>query len=97
MDAYTLYSPYVLRVRFSEPRDGWWNGGCKTGGSFVCESLHPGVGHYVKWGCFELNFWFTAKAGRSWREAAAAAKRRLEHLLCVPAVVTVEHKESEGN
>lgn len=41
---------------------------------------HPGPGGTIKWGCWELNFHFNAKAGRSWREAAAIARRRLERL-----------------
>lgn len=48
---------------------------------------HPGPGGLIKWGCMELNFHFTARAGRSWREAAAIAKRQLERVCRVPGTV----------
>jgi len=36
-----------------------------------------------------LNFWFTSKTGRSWKQAASAAQRRLYNLVKVPGA-TVE-------
>ena len=44
-------------------------------------NVHPGPGYWIKWGSFELNFWFRARSGRTWREAASVARRRLLYLV----------------
>lgn len=44
----------------------------------------------VKWGSWELNFWFTCKFGRSWKHAASIAKRKLQKLCNRPCTVAVE-------
>lgn len=73
------------------PRGGYWDGGPKTGGLFAPDrTVHPGSGKTIRWGCFELNYWFNAGSGRSWKEAAAIARNRLEKLTRVPAVITIE-------
>ena len=87
----------TLELKFPEPRNGYWDGGKKSGGTFTPEyHRHPGVGAYIKWGCYELNFWFVARAGRSWKEAAAIAKRKLEHLVKVAgSMVSIINKEAD--
>lgn len=84
-----------LRAKFAEPQHGFWDGGKKDGGDFhPAPSLkHPGAGKYIRWGSFELNFWFTAKAGRSWKEAANAAKKKLTRLIRIPATVEINWKD----
>ena len=84
----------ILKLKFPKPRNGYWDGGAKNGGDFTLDypyshRLHPGPGHYAKWGCWYLNFWFTSKTGRSWKQAASAAQRRLYNLVKVPGA-TVE-------
>ena len=91
-----------LELKFPEPRNGYWDGGKKSGGVFSPSMYpfdspkHPGKGAYIKWGCYELNFWFVAKAGRSWKEDAAIAKRKLEHLVKVAgSMVSIINKEAD--
>ena len=87
----------VLIVAFKEPQHGYWDFGAKSGGVFTTEingrSAKYGKDHEtnanIRWGCFELNFWFTAGSGRTWKEAASIAKRKLERMLSVPAVVKI--------
>ena len=69
-----------IKVKFPEPRDGYWDGGKKRGGEFTPELYradHPGVGGKIRWGSWGLNFYFTVKAGRSWKEATVIAARWL--------------------
>jgi len=75
----------AVRITFPEPIGGYWDGGKKRGGTFTPDhfsglygGVHPGPGRTIKWGCFHLNFWFTTGSGRTWKEAAAIAKRWLE-------------------
>lgn len=90
----------ILKLTFSEPRKGNWDGGKRYGGEFTPElavkmdvqnptDCHPGKDYTIKWGSFELNYWFNCGSGRSWKEAAAIAKRRLAHLCSVPATIEV--------
>ena len=87
----------VLRVKFAEPTGGYWDGGKKSGGDFIPVSYydrdgyskHPGVGETVRWGCFELNFWFNCGSGRSWKEASAIAKRTLQKRLKIKSTVEI--------
>jgi len=92
-----------LKITFPEPISGYWNGGPRTGGVFtpeawsgdpyigwVCAEEHPGPGKLIRWGSWELNFWFTTRSGRSWRQAAAYAERRLRQLCRVPCTVEIE-------
>jgi len=44
----------------------------------------------VRWGCWGLNFWFEAGFGVSWKHAASIARRKIEHMIQVPATITVE-------
>lgn len=44
----------------------------------------------VKWGCWELNFFFYAKFGRSWKHAATIAKNKLRRLCIQPCTIAVE-------
>ena len=76
----------IIRLRFPEARGGYWDGGPKDGGDFEVENCqsHPGKEQYIQWGCFRLNFWFETKAGRSWKEAANVAQKRLRNMLRVP-------------
>lgn len=89
-----------LEVKFDQPRSGYWDGGAKSGGVFRVEALGnewvspkdtPALtsGRIVKWGCWSLNFWFTCGSGRTWKEAASIASRKLRRMLGVPASVRV--------
>lgn len=82
---------FAVAVTFPAPIEGYWNRGTRSGGLFKLDlpyPEHPGPGHYLRYGDFSLNFWFTAGSGRSWRESAANAKKRLLHW--VPPGTTVE-------
>jgi len=87
-----------LKLTFKEPVVGYWDGGKKAGGEFTPElplgllseyDSHPGKDYTIRWGCFDLNFWFNCGSGRSWKEAASIAKRRLCLLVKTPATVEV--------
>lgn len=89
----------VLEVEFDKPRHGYWDGGAKKGGTFIPEAEWYGAPltfkkkSVIRWGCYGLNFWFNAGSGRSWKEAASIAKRRLKALLGVPATITIQWRE----
>ena len=89
----------VLIVEFEKPQHGYWDFGAKIGGEFTPEiighSLADGFvkGATIRWGSWELNFWFNAGAGKSWKHAANIAKRKLERFLSVPAKVRIEWRE----
>jgi len=75
----------TIKVTFDKPMHGWWDYGAKSGGTFKPEGLgslgsHPGRGNYIRWGCWELNFWFICKAGRTWAEAASIAAHKLTRM-----------------
>ncbi len=79
----------VIKISFP-PTGGYWDGGTKSKGEFTPELFafsHPGVGRFIKWGCFSLNFWFTAKAGRSWKEARACAVKRLKRIVAPNVII----------
>ena len=76
----------VIVVNFEKPLAGYWNG-LQSGGVFRPERISKRL---VKWGCFGLNYWFTAGFGVSWKHAASTARRMVQHSLSVPATVTVE-------
>ena len=42
---------------------------------------HPGPGHWIRWGCFSANFWFTSGSGKSWKQAAHFARLRIRGFL----------------
>lgn len=76
----------VIAVKFPKPRYGYWDGGEKSGGEFHADyftTTHPGKDITMRWGCWELNFWFNCGSGRSWKEATAIAVRKLKHLCTV--------------
>ena len=97
----------VLVVEFNEPRYGYWDFGKKSGGEFEPTIVSPRMslvdiekegypkGGTIQWGCFGLNFWFNAGAGRSWKEASSIGKRMLIRKLTVPAKVSIQWKELE--
>jgi len=76
----------VVVVNFDKPRGGYWNG-VQSGGVFRPERVSRKV---VRWGCWGLNFWFEAGFGVSWKHAASIARRKIEHMIRVPATITVE-------
>ena len=90
----------VLVIEFEKPRGGYWDGGTKSGGTFEPEilghSLSEGFvkGSTIKWGCWGLNFWFNAGAGKSWKDAVSIAKRKVKGILKVPSKITVEWKKA---
>lgn len=65
---------------------GYWNG-LKSGGVYRPERVSRKV---VRWGSWDLNYWFEAGFGVSWKHAASTARRMLQHSLKVPATITVE-------
>ena len=77
----------VIVVNFEKPRGGYWNGGVKSGGTFRPERTSRKV---VRWGCWDLNYWFEAGFGVSWKHAASIARRMIQHNIQVPATVTIE-------
>lgn len=97
----------ILEIEFDRPRSGYWDFGKKSGGTFEPEIITPSMSRCdvkergfpkkgtIRWGSWELNFWFNAGAGRSWKEAASIAKRKLENTLNVPATITINWKVDE--
>ena len=82
----------LVKLTFKEPRYGFWDGGRKSGGEFNPDGYyleHPGKDHTIRWGCIDLNFWFNCGSGRSWKEAASIARRRLQHLCQVPNTIEI--------
>jgi hypothetical protein len=95
-----------LVLKFETPTQGYWDGGAKSGGTFTPEvvstsfytkanknitrRIYKDREGYVRWGSWELNFWFTCKFGKSWKHAAAIAKRKLKHNSKKPCTITVE-------
>ena len=72
-----------IKITFPNLIHGYWDGGAKQEGLFKVGDylVHPGQGHWLKWGCWELNAWFTAASGRTWNEAIRNAVFRLRHLI----------------
>ena len=85
----------TIEVTFRERTNGYWDGGARTGGVFEPkeESWCNGRSFYgrksVKWGSWGLNFFFTCKRGKSWKDSARIAARHLRRILRVPATVCV--------
>jgi len=73
----------VLRITFPKPISGYWDG-LRSGGEFTPDigyrNPEPPKAGYIKWGDFSLNFWFTAKTGKTWKVAAANAMKHLKAL-----------------
>lgn len=67
--------------------------GVEIYGKVTSERKHPGPGHWIRWGSFSANFWFTSGSGRSWKEAAEFAKRRLHHLAGAPHSIAIKLDE----
>ena len=100
--------PPQIAVEFDEPTGGYWDYGLKKGGIFTLESIdgrytgssepveHPGTDRTLRWGAFELNFWFNSGSGRTWKEAASIAQRRLTNIVRVPATVKIIWPEGES-
>lgn len=77
-----MKNPYSVAIRFGEPSLGYWDHGHRRTGEFVLlypYDEHPGKGKQLIWGSIELNLWFTARSGRSWKQAAAGAARRVKN------------------
>jgi hypothetical protein len=75
-----------IHVTFDEPRNGYWNGGVRSGGVF---SPRPTLNNQIEWGSMGLNYWFRLGFGRSWKHAASIAKNVIKRNLSVPATVEV--------
>jgi len=77
----------VLVVTFPKPIGGFWDG-MSSGGDFTPDlgykNPKPPEDGYIKWGCWGLNFWFTAKTGKTWAVAAANAMKRLKAMTKLP-------------
>jgi hypothetical protein len=80
----------AIHVEFAEPQYGYWDGGSKKYGDFNIEGGegHPGKGHYIRWGSFYLNFWFTSGSGRSWKEARSIAMRCIRRHINAPCTIS---------
>ena len=84
----------TIRVKLSEPIDGYWDGGKKQVFEFRPELLEDDEGQYVKWGSWEANYWFTAGTGRSWNHAISIAKRMIKNRVGERmASISVEYPE----
>ena len=84
----------ALKLAFHQPTRGYWDGGARQYGAFTPDwphhnYRHPGPGQRIKWGSLTLNFWFKAGSGRTWKQAARIAQRKLARLVRVPATVTI--------
>ena len=81
---------HAIHIEFTEPQYGYWDGGSKEYGDFNIECVegHPGKGHYIRWGSFYLNFWFTSGSGRSWKEARSIAKKWIRRHIGIPCIVS---------
>lgn len=66
-----------LYLEFKNPQHGFWDGGAKTYGEFIPTPCSNGM---IKWGCWELNFWFTLPFGKSWADAVAKARRKIKRI-----------------
>jgi hypothetical protein len=76
----------VLVLTFDEPTQGFWDGGAKKGGTFIPELTS---GRLMKWGSWELNYWFTCGFGRSLKHTATIAKKNLEKSCDRPCKVEI--------
>lgn len=77
-----------LALTFNTPTHGFWDGGMKSGGTFTPSPVQNK--NEVLWGSWELNFWFTSKFGKSWKDAASIARRKLQRLCNRPCSIAVE-------
>ena len=75
----------AIVVTFHEPRYGYWDGGKKQGGTFTPTLTTEK--NIIQWGCWELNYWFRLKFGRSWKQAASIALRKIKRDVRVPATI----------
>ena len=50
----------TIKLTFGKEVNGYWDGGLKTGGTFEPTFRYEDdpKRSFVKWGSFELNFWF---------------------------------------
>lgn len=82
-------------VKLEKPVSGYWDGGSKNYFEFEIDMYkmdkHPGPDVTLKWGSWGANFWFNCGSGRSWKEAASIAKRRLEKMMGIEGDITVEY------
>ena len=74
-------------LRFEKPRDGYWNGGAKSGGRFTPRPCSDGR---IEWGSWGLNYWFRLGFGRSWKQAVSIAKRVIKRNCKIPCTVEIE-------
>lgn len=81
-----MKKPYI-HLEFKTYQHGYWDGDAKWGGEFRPERCGRKV---IKWGCYELNYWFTAGFGHSWKHAAGIAKRHLRHITRPEHTLSVE-------
>lgn len=84
----------MIDVTFKNPTNGYWDGGARSGGVFEPkEESWCGRSFYgkkkVKWGSWSLNFFFTCKRGKTWKDSARIAARHIRRILRVPATVHI--------
>lgn len=94
--ALTLGQLGPITLEFKTAVTGYWDGGKRAGGVFTPTIAWStdATRSFVKWGCFELNFWFNlplhTKAGReleNW-EVMARARKYLRKICRVPVKLT---------
>lgn len=76
-----------IELKFPKPREGYWDGGKRAGGTFEPREHEPDdTEHsFVRWDCWGLNFWFTQpghnKNGRKFtaKEKRSRAVRFIRH------------------
>lgn len=95
MNNNTIEKRPQLKLDLNKPVGGYWDGGRKQYGTFLPpKDFTPKT--FMRWGCWELNFWFSAKSGVSWKTAARAAQKRLCSLVKLPnATVSIVWEEVE--
>jgi hypothetical protein len=85
----------IIHVDLGKPVSGYWDGGAKQHFDF---SPTPKPKHYtestIQWGSWSANFYFSAKSGKSWTDAASIAKRMIAKMLKIKdAKITVEWRK----
>lgn len=96
---------HSIHLQFAKPEHGHWDHGPRNGGIFTIDAIdhqwmhstdHPGPGHIITWGSWNLNMRITTRSGVSWKHAATIAAKRLRRLCLRDCTVSVE-VNTDGN
>ena len=78
-----------IEVIFDKPTNGYWDGGQKFGGTFEVEPF-PLTG-MTKFGCWELNLYFSVKTGKTNKITQSRAEQWLLKHCGVPCTINGRH------